>query len=318
MTTPDRSGSGLSRVARFARLARFARWRYIAALATAGVVSMAFAVVAVPARADQATYACAPVPAPPAPTAPATASPFPYGLCVSVLAGQASANAGSTVTWGVDVWAEGQGTLPGVGVTLSVDASGQEATFLICPNGTGAISCNVGDLAAPSPVQLEAQLAIPATATFTSVTLRAEAWAQTNPSMSGYPTAGQPISVNLPSPSPSPSASSSPSASPSASTSHATATKSPSSTPATAVTSAPTVAPTSPFTLPPGTLPAIVPTAAGNVASPSTVGGQLPVIAPGAYVSTPATSPAANVEPLPGGSTSATPDAGRFTLDIGM
>jgi hypothetical protein len=109
-------------------------------------------------------------------------------LCVTVQASEASVRRGQAATFTVQVSTQ-NGPASGVSVTLTAAPSGQAATFTAsCPGGNGAATCAVGALAtsvAPAAYAMQAQIAVPATASssVTSVTLTATANAAVSPAM---------------------------------------------------------------------------------------------------------------------------------------
>lgn len=254
-----------------------------------------------PASASQ----CESLPAPPAASASPSASASPAAtaaagqLCLSVQADQTSIKPGQTSTWVVQVWAQG-GSAPDVTVGLTTTPAGLGASFAsACPTGDGSSSCTLGDMGTaltPSFYVLHAQLKVPASSTGT-VTLVAAADAATTPAMATDPAAGLEISVTR-------SASSASPSSTHTSTAPASTGASPHAVDPSAATSSVPVLGGAPIAAPASsTVPA------GNVAS------VLPIISPDdVVVSTPAAANIADVA----GSTSSAPQAGRFTLSIGM
>jgi hypothetical protein len=268
---------------------------------------------AAPAAAMSATSQCDPLPA----SASASASPSASAsasdasaqpqLCVSVLASQASIDPGKTADWTVQVWAQG-GSVPSVSVTLTTSPSGMSAEFNdACPSGGGAASCDLGDMGTPitpTSYQLPVQLTVPASASAGSLTLTATA----DSANDVYPAAGQTITINKPAPSPTPKQTHTTAAAAATAPTHAT-------------TTAPGQAATQPVYTPPATSdePSLAPMPTG-VGDGSTAGDTssslpLPVIT---GPDTPVTStPAANIQSVPDPSSSS-PQAGSFTLTIGM
>jgi hypothetical protein len=283
-----------------------------------GAIFQAVLTPAAQAEPATATSQCQPLPQAaatspsPSPSPSASTTAGVTQLCVSVQAGQATIKAGQTATWTIAVSAQG-GSIPAVTISLTAAPAGTSPVFTAtCPSGSGTASCDLGDLATPltpASYALRAQVTVPASATGALV-LTAAADAATSPAMAAYPAAGQAITITTQEPA------TKPAATPSRITAAATPPAQqvptyvppprPASDPATI--SEPTL----------GALPAYTvttPTAtAGSIAS------VLPVMVPGTTPAVPApvaSSPVADIMNVPGPSSSA-PQAGTFTLTIGM
>ncbi|HET9974035.1 MAG TPA: hypothetical protein VFQ68_37790 [Streptosporangiaceae bacterium] len=93
------------------------------------------------------------------------------------------------------------GLASGVSVTLTAAPSGQAAVFTArCPGGNGSATCAVGSLAtstAPAAYQMQAQIAVPASAgsSVTSVTLTTTADAAVSPAMAAEPVTSGTVAV---------------------------------------------------------------------------------------------------------------------------
>jgi hypothetical protein len=265
---------------------------------------------------------CQSLPAAASPSASASPSPaasasMPGQLCVSVQADQSSVKSGGTATYLVQIWAQG-GSAPGVQVSLAGTPAGVAATFGSgCPGGGGTSTCSLGDMATavtPASYQLQAQLTVPTSSTAGTVTLTAEASATTTPAMSVDPAAGEVLTVVHPAQSATPARTkTTPASTPSAAN-----TVQAGSQQAAGITSqaAPPLDTSGEPTL--GSVPTIPP-ASNTVVPAGNVASVLPIISP-ETVSTPdvvISTPAANIQDVPAPSSSS-PEAGSFTLSIGM
>jgi hypothetical protein len=272
-----------------------------------GTAAMTWGLIGLPGAAHAAAggQQCEPLTAASASSSSASASAAQ--LCVTVQASEASVKRGQAAMFTVQVSTQ-NGPASGVSVTLTAAPSGQTATFSAsCPGGNGTATCAVGPLAtsvAPAAYQLQAQIAVPATASssVTSVTLTATANAAVSPAMAAEPATSGSVTVSgaaSASPSPSPSKTPSPSSTV------------PSSSPVAAVSPVGTA--TLPTALPPVVLPPTPAPVATSVLSPQDVASDLPTITPVPVVPTPLTgstgSPVADT---------GSAQAGTFTLSLNM
>jgi hypothetical protein len=248
---------------------------------------------------------------PPTTSPPATSMPSAPQLCIGVQATQASIASGKTATWTIQLEAE-NGPATSVSVTLTSTPAGLPPAFTSsCPSGGGTATCAVGDMGTavtPSSYQLQVQVAVPASTAATTLTLVASA--DTSPSMTATPAAGQSVAithvVTKTSSKPTPSAA---------------------RTPAVQPTVVPATQPVQPFTgvtapATAGQLPTAAPVT--TTVAPGSMSSALPQITPVVATApvpavTVASSPAANIQAA-GVSPSASPaqTGEAFSVSIGM
>ncbi|HEX4832059.1 MAG TPA: hypothetical protein VH478_13305 [Trebonia sp.] len=114
-------------------------------------------------------------------------------MCISVQALETSIKHGQAALWVVSAWAD-NGSVPGATLHLSASPSGQVAQFSFGCSGDGSAACSIGTVTSGSaPRQVEARIAVPATATsVNSIRLTASA---TAPNLTKTPSVGAPVTV---------------------------------------------------------------------------------------------------------------------------
>jgi hypothetical protein len=247
-------------------------------------------------------------PATPTPTPTPTPTASVSQLCIGVQAAQDSVGRGKTATWTIQLRTE-NGPATSVSVALTSTPTELPPTFTdSCPSGGGSATCTVGDMGTavtPSSYQLQVQVAVPATTAGTSLTLAASA--DTSPTMTVVPAAGQSVTITgaIPKTSTKPAPSVVP-----------TIPVQPTVAPATQPVIQPVTSDTTPAVN--GGIPAATPVI--TTISPGNVGAAIPVVATAAApAATVATSPAANIAAAgasPSTSPAQTGDA--FSISVGM